>query len=76
MRYDRARPVPVNTAQTFVWHPGEPIDVGPDDCYENNWYPNCPPPSFEGDPSGSVFPAELTPLWYTRTHRWTLITHK
>lgn len=75
-RFDRARQTPVNTAQTFVWHPGEPIDVDPDSYYEKNFYPNQPPPSYEGNPPGSVFPHELTPLWYTRNHRWTLITHK
>ena len=76
VRYGSARPDPVNTSQTFVWYPGEAIDVGPADHYEGNWYPDQPPPGYQTDPSGHVFPLELTPLWYTRTHRWTLIAHK
>ncbi len=74
--YARADPHPVNTASTFVWHSGEPLDVGPDDRHDNDWYPDQLPPSFQGNPAGDVFPLEMTPLWYTRTHRWTLITHK
>ncbi|MFQ5805321.1 MAG: hypothetical protein ACE5I3_02595, partial [Phycisphaerae bacterium] len=76
LHYDRERAGPVNTAQTFVWYPGEPLAVGPEDRYENNWYPSQPPPSFHSNPPSDVFPAEMTPLWYTWTHRWTLITHK
>lgn len=74
--YARAQPRPVNTARTFVWYPGEPLNVGPADRYEGNWYPNRPPPGYHHNPPGDVFPDELSPLWYTRTHRWTLITHK
>jgi len=67
---------PVNTATTFVWYPGEPLAVGPADQYQGNGYPCQPPPSFQGSPAGDVIPNELVPLWYTRTHRWTRITHK
>jgi prepilin-type processing-associated H-X9-DG protein len=74
--YHGTRADPVNTAQAFVWSPGEPLAVGPADRYEDDWYPSQPPPSYQGDPPGDVFPVEMTPLWYTRTHRWTLITHK
>jgi prepilin-type N-terminal cleavage/methylation domain-containing protein/prepilin-type processing-associated H-X9-DG protein len=74
--YARSRSEPVNTARAFVWYPGEPLAVGPADRHEDNWYPNRPPPSYQSTPRGDVFPVEMTPLWYTRTHRWTLITHK
>jgi prepilin-type processing-associated H-X9-DG protein len=74
--YARTRPNPVNTAQSLLWYPGEPITVSPQDRYEDNWYPCQPPPSFQSAPPGDVFPNEMSPLWYTRTHRWTLITHK
>lgn len=76
IRYVATRPDPVGTTQTFLWYPGEPPNVGPDDHYEDNWYPHQPPPSFGSDSAGGIFPAELTPLWYTQTHRWTLIAHK
>ena len=75
-QYDRFSPEPVNTAHTFVWYPGEPIDVGPNTQHDGNGYPLRPPPSFAGQPPGDVFPREMTPLWYTRTHGWTLVRHK
>ena len=67
---------PVNTAVTFVWYPGEPLGVGPEDRHQLDWYPCQPPPSFQSTPQGDVFPNELVPAWYTRTHRWTAIRHK
>ena len=76
IRYAAAQPNPLNTTQAFLWYPGEPLNVGPHDRYEGNWYPCQPPPSTQSDSPGNVFPAELTPLWYTQTHRWTLIAHK
>jgi prepilin-type N-terminal cleavage/methylation domain-containing protein/prepilin-type processing-associated H-X9-DG protein len=76
IRYAAAQSDPLNTTQTFLWYPGEPLDVGPDDHYEGNWYPCQPPPGLHSDPPGNVFPVELTPLWYTQSHRWTLIAHK
>jgi prepilin-type N-terminal cleavage/methylation domain-containing protein/prepilin-type processing-associated H-X9-DG protein len=74
--YELSRRRPVNTAQTFVWYPGESLNVGPADRNDDDWYPHQPPPGFHSDPPGDVFPVEMTPLWYTRTHRWTLIAHK
>jgi prepilin-type processing-associated H-X9-DG protein len=74
--YARSQQNPLNTAQAFVWYPGEPLHVGPADHYEGNWYPNQPPPGYEASAPGDVFPAEMTPRWYTQTQRWTLITHK
>jgi prepilin-type N-terminal cleavage/methylation domain-containing protein/prepilin-type processing-associated H-X9-DG protein len=75
-RYAPNRPDPVGTMKTYLWYPGESPHVGPADRYQDNWYPCEPPPTFQSGSSGYVFPAELTPLWYTQTHRWTLITHK
>jgi prepilin-type processing-associated H-X9-DG protein len=76
LTYALGRATPVNTARVFVWYPGEPLAVGPADQYEGNWYPNQPPPGYHSSPPGDVFPLEMTPRWYTQTHRWTLITHK
>jgi prepilin-type processing-associated H-X9-DG protein len=76
IHYALGRSDPVGTTQTFLWHPGESPNVGPYDRYEDNWYPHQPPPGFHSHSTGHVFPAELTPLWYTQTRRWTLITHK
>ena len=76
VRYLPARPQAVNTTQVFLWYPGEPLDVGPEHSFAGDWYPHVPPPGFQSTPPGSVFPLEMTPAWYTRTHRWTLIAHK
>ena len=74
--YDVSATPPVNTAQAFVWYPGEPVAVGPGDQFDGNAYPFTPPPTFDEQRSDDVFPRELTPLWYTRTHSWTRIQHK
>jgi prepilin-type processing-associated H-X9-DG protein len=76
VQYCHSHARPLNTAQTFVWYPGEPLDVGPGHYYDGNWYPDQPPPGFQSDPPGNVFPREMTPAWYTQTNRWTLISHK
>ena len=76
VEYARSRTAPVNTTQTFVWYPGEPLDVGPSHRYDGNAYPNEPPPGFGSGGSASIFPPEMTPSWYTQMQRWTLITHK
>lgn len=67
---------PVNTSLSFVWQPGEPIDVNPGGVINGYAYPNKPPPMFGGDPPGDIFPHELVPRWYTANRRWTLIQHK
>jgi prepilin-type N-terminal cleavage/methylation domain-containing protein/prepilin-type processing-associated H-X9-DG protein len=76
VHYATAQPNPVNTTQTFLWYPGEPLTVGPEDHCEGNWYPCEPPPSVQSDLPGNVFPVELIPHWYTQNHRWTLVAHK
>lgn len=75
-RYSPHAPEPLNTSLAFVWRPGEPLYVGPDDRYDGDAYPNQLPPSYAGAPEGNVFPNELLPRWYTDTNRWTLIGHK
>jgi len=67
---------PVNTARQFVWHPGESVWVGPDDRYEDQFYPCTPPPSSLSNPPGDVFPDAMLPAWYTVNRGWTLIAHK
>lgn len=71
-----SRQLAVNTSKSFIWRPGEPINVGPNDDYDGDWYPCQPPPGFQNDPSNSAFPAELNPLWYTRNNRWTRVPAK
>lgn len=66
----------VNTARTYAWRSGEPLNVGPEDSFDGNWYPNELPPNFSNDPPGTVFPNELLPAWHTATHGWTEIPHK
>jgi prepilin-type N-terminal cleavage/methylation domain-containing protein/prepilin-type processing-associated H-X9-DG protein len=76
-RYDLDCPESINTNTSFVWYPGEPVHVGPDDEYGLNWYPNMPP--FVGQKRGSgsdAFPNELNPTYYTRNSLWTRILHK
>ncbi|MBW7906680.1 MAG: type II secretion system protein [Phycisphaerae bacterium] len=68
--------VPVNTAQDFVWRPGEPLTVNPDDEHEGQYYPSVAPPSAMSNPPGDVFPREMSPAWHTANREWTRITHK
>jgi len=74
--YRAATPTPVNTMQQFVWYPGEPLTVDPEDQHDGQFYPSVPPPSLVSNPAGDTFPAELMPAWYTRNREWTRITHK
>jgi prepilin-type processing-associated H-X9-DG protein len=76
LRYQLEQAEPVNTGKSFVWYPHEPVRVGPDSAYEGNHYPDTPPPSFQSNPRGAAFPAELLPYYYTVQESWTLIDHK
>ena len=38
--------------------------------------PNATPPRYDSVPSGSTFPDELNPAFYTDLGGWTRITHK
>ncbi len=76
VRYQWETAEPVNTAQSFVWHSGESIHVGPNSSYDGNWYPNEPPPNYNSAPAGDIYPDELNPAYYTSQQRWTLIDHK
>lgn len=75
--------MPVNTASTFVWYPGEPLHVGPDDAYGGNYYPAYPAVSLaglvtpdSGDLQNSGIPREMIPAYYTQNRLWTAIEHK
>lgn len=68
--------MPINTAQTFVWQPGESVFSTPSDLINGYRYPNMSPPHFEGDPPGTVLPNLVVPGWYTKNQHWTLIRHK
>ena len=76
LSYRFATAEPINTSKTFVWYPGEPIGVGPDSRYESNLYPDIPPPRYDSNPPGSVFPDQLLPAYYTLRRAWTMIPHK
>lgn len=67
---------PVSTSRSFLWYPGEPIHVGPEDRFGDNWYPNVPPIDLKGDFTGDLFPREMVPTYYTRYLLWTQIYHK
>jgi prepilin-type processing-associated H-X9-DG protein len=67
---------PIDTIEQFVWYPGEPINLNPDDSYQGNWYPYTPPPNVFSDPPGDTLPAELIPRYYTVNQLWTEIEHK
>jgi type II secretory pathway pseudopilin PulG len=73
VRYDSNSAVPINTAQTFVWQPGESVYVNPGDRIDDYWYPNQAPPNYGSLPPGSTFPDELLPYWYTQMHRWSSV---
>ncbi|MBN2447806.1 MAG: prepilin-type N-terminal cleavage/methylation domain-containing protein [Phycisphaerae bacterium] len=60
---------PVDTMKQFIWYPGEPLTIGPDSQYGDNWYPYEPP-------SGSALPQEVSPQHYTTRQLWTRIYHK
>ncbi len=63
---------PVNTANACLWYPGEPIQVGPENEHNGNWYPDVPPVHLSGDMSGAI-PPELIPRYYTANLLWTQV---
>jgi len=74
--YQARRATPINSGLSFVLLPGESVYVSPANPPENAAYPDAPPPSFQSDPPGDIFPNELLPYWYTKNHHWTLVRHK
>jgi len=76
VRFEPRQLTPVNTMRYFVWRLGEPLHVDAEHEHEGNWYPYVPPPSFQSNPQGDVFPDELLPYWYTANELWTMIAHK
>lgn len=75
VEYEVACDVPVNTANCFVWYPGESANVGPDDEYRGNFYPNEPAVNMATGADG-VVPKEMVPGFYTSHQLWTRISHK
>lgn len=73
LRYNSNEAMPINTSQTFVWQPGEPVFVNPGDRIDDFWYPNQSPPNFGSSPPGTTFPDELLPYWYTQQHGWSAV---
>ncbi|GMU82024.1 MAG: hypothetical protein AMXMBFR47_18950 [Planctomycetota bacterium] len=74
VRYDANAARPVNTSLTFVWRPGESVNVNPNDRIDDDGYPNQAAPNFASTPQGNAIPDTLVPLWFTQNHRWTLIS--
>lgn len=76
VRYQFDADEPVSTAQHFVWHRTEPLNVGPDDQYQGNYYPDAPPLNVHAGNSSDVYPTDLNPHYYTNNILWTRILHK
>ena len=77
VKYQVASNEPINTAIYFVWHPGESLRVVPGGIpYQNNLYPNEPPVDVSTGDSGSTFPRQVVPGYYTHNRCWTQIFHK
>ena len=73
--YVAQAPEPLNTSAVCLWYPGEPVNVGPEDEFQGNWYPDVPPI----DPQNlgrSPIPWEVIPRYYTDNLLWTQIYHK
>jgi len=71
--YDSLAAVPVNTATTYLWYPGEPVHLNPEDYHDGYWYP-CTPPVDDlrtGHSALETFPRELVPGYYTYNRLWT-----
>jgi len=69
--YDLAAAEPVNTANTFLWYPGESLYVNSESEYNHNFYPNCPPVNLETGESSGTFPPYVVPGYYTYYRLWT-----
>ena len=65
-RYDFGSEERVNTMAQYVWYPGEPLAVGPEDQYEGQYYPAFP---------SNKAPNELRPEYYTLNDLWTTVRH-
>lgn len=62
----------VNTANTYLWYPGESIYVNREDMHHGNWYP-CATPVDDlrtGYSSVETFPRQLVPGYYTYNRLW------
>jgi prepilin-type N-terminal cleavage/methylation domain-containing protein/prepilin-type processing-associated H-X9-DG protein len=75
LHYKPAAGQPINTALTFLWYPGEPVNVAHDYSYRGNFYPDSPPIGLS-NANQSLIPRELVPQYYTQNLLWTRIRHK
>ena len=73
VQYNVSASEPVNTTRFFLWRPGEPLGVTPQDSFESNLYPNVPPVNLLTGESDGVFPREMVPGYYTYNKFWTAI---
>jgi prepilin-type N-terminal cleavage/methylation domain-containing protein/prepilin-type processing-associated H-X9-DG protein len=76
IRYAVHEEEPINTAQYFLWRPGELLHAGPEDAHDDNFYPDTPPVDLATGAGGSGFPSEVVPGYYTHNLLWTRILHK
>lgn len=65
---------PINTTQTCVWYPGEPLAVNHESEHDGEFYPDAPPIDLQS--GKGVIPGEVVPRYYTNNLLWTQITHK
>lgn len=72
VQYSLTLAEPVDTMKQFVWYPGEPIHVGPEDALGSNYYPNTPPVILSTGQSGGSFPREVVPGYFTHNRLWTI----
>jgi len=67
----------IDTNKCFLWYPGEPIYVGPEHRWGEDYYPDQP--AYRIEANGQYYgeyPRDLVPYLYTVNGFWTQIHHK
>ncbi len=63
---------PVNTAVTYVWHPGEATHVNPTHMHNGHAYPCVPPVDVSTGVGSDSFPRDVVPGYYTYNRLWVI----
>ncbi len=71
--YDLTAATPINTASTYLWYAGEPVNLNTESKWRKNYYPYIPPVDLRTGEGGGAFPAEATPGYYTHNRLWTVV---
>jgi prepilin-type N-terminal cleavage/methylation domain-containing protein/prepilin-type processing-associated H-X9-DG protein len=71
-RYALASANPIDTMQSFLWYPGETLNITPETRYQAQWYPNTPPIDLVTGEGDGTYPRELAPGYYTHNRLWTI----